>query len=135
MTTFLALLILALSSDSEGGRVQTKEPPIVNTKRTDIEGIYLVTGSEKGVKYNGVSVIRQLDVSDSYHVVNVVGRVITQGIGLRSGDSLAISWSAGGMSHGVTVYRITGRTLTGRWSQLGQIHREELKFLGELPED
>jgi hypothetical protein len=128
MTTLLALMILTAIPPN-------KEPPLIVQKKIDIEGIYLVTGVESGHKYNGASVIRQLDVSDSYYVVNVVNRVIVTGIGLRTGDSLSVSWSDGTKSHGISVYRITSGTLSGRWSTVGQIHRETLKFVSELPEE
>jgi hypothetical protein len=102
-------------------------------KNFPLEGIYTVTGTQKSIKYNGVCVIRQLQ-ADSYHFVNVAGNVTTQGVGIKTGDNFAVSWTDGKL-HGISTYRITGRTLNGRWTNDGILSRETLTYLGDLPED
>jgi hypothetical protein len=131
----MMMLLALLTLTSVPPQPQTKEPPpiVAPQKRVALEGVYVVVGTQNGVKYNGVCVIRELQ-KDSFHVVNVTGKVIVQGVGIKTGDNFAVSWSDGRL-HGVSVYRITGRTLTGRWTQDGHISREEMNFLGDLPED
>lgn len=125
MTIFLVCMMLT--------PIQIKEPPLEAEKSVEIEGIYTMTGNQNGKKYNGVCVIRELD-SGSFHVVNVTGKTVVQGIAIRSGNNFAVSWSDGRV-FGVSLYRISGKTLTGSWTQDGALNREQLKYLGDLPEN
>lgn len=108
------------------------QEPLIQ-KNYPIEGIYSVKGTEGDKHYVGACVIRNID-KDAYHVVCVTGKTVIQGIAIKTGDNLAISWSDG-KAYGITVYRITGRNMHGRWSQTGIINREQLNYLGDLPED
>jgi hypothetical protein len=98
----------------------------------DLDGVYLVEGTEKG-PYAGATVITR--VGDVYRVQTVVGGKPTIGIGVRQGDLFAVGWTMGQVQ-GVTTYKINGRNLAGRWASVpgsGRMHDERLTFLRALP--
>lgn len=58
-----------------------------------------------------------------------------QGVGIRSGDALAVSWREGNVQ-GVTLYRVDGKRLVGRWVASpgdGEAQSETLQWLGRVP--
>ena len=108
----------------------------------EITGYYICKGQEAaGKTYSGVAVITKK--GDVYLVQWMVGSGSGfSGIGLRQGNSLAVSWtlqSERGMVRGVNLYRIeTGPRLTGRWATLpgpGVLQSETLTFLKSIEED
>jgi hypothetical protein len=116
-----------------------------NKKKTsgevgEISGYYTCRGQEmNGKSYTGLCVIaKQKDV----YVVNwVIGTGSTfSGIGIRQGNTLAISWTLpndrGGFVRGVNLYRLeageNGPRLIGRWATMpgpGVLASETLNFL------
>lgn len=105
----------------------------------DISGYFTCKGREaSGKNYHGMAVIAKKN--DVYTVTWVVGGASTfTGIGIRQGNTLAVSWAIPlekGTIKGVNLYRIdAGPRLTGSWATMpgnGLIQRETLVFLKNL---
>lgn len=108
-----------------------------------LAGFYTCENVEPSGKiYRGMASITRKD--DVYNVQWMAGGAMFQGIGIRQGDSFAVSWLApgpqGGIVHGVNLYRVEkGPRLVGRYaasSGPGVLATERLTFLKEIePED
>jgi len=107
----------------------------------DITGYYSCRGEDaNGKQYTGITVI--LKKNDIYIVQWTVGLGSTfVGVGIRKGDTLAISWAMGDEKRfirGVNLYKIEpGPRLTGQWASLpgdGFVQSEALTFLKKLDE-
>jgi hypothetical protein len=107
----------------------------------DITGYYSCRGEDaNGKQYTGVTMI--LKKNDIYVVQWTVGLGSTfVGVGIRKGDTLAISWAMGDEKRfirGVNLYKIApGPRLTGQWASLpgdGFVQSETLTFLKKLEE-
>lgn len=129
------LIVFALAAASSG-QEKLKLEPLAG----DLSGFYSVAGSDNGKKYAGVC---QLEKHGDIYVVqwSIRGNSFT-GVGVRSGDTLAVGWATptqGGVSRGVNVYRIeSSKKLVGRWSALpgnGLVATETLSWLKELSAD
>ncbi len=98
----------------------------------DITGVWLIEGATSKGKYSGAATIERK--GDVYLVRYTTGSV---GVGVRVGDTFAVSWSDPN-GHGVTMYRVGAKSLAGRWASLpgnGAMHHERLSFLRALPAD
>ncbi len=118
-----------------------KEPKLKAVdEAADISGYYVCQGLEAGgKKYSGVTVINKKN--EVYLVQWVIGSGSTfTGIGIRQGNTLAVSWALpgdkGGLVRGVNLYKIdSGPRLSGRWATIpgpGQMQSETLTFLKAL---
>lgn len=97
----------------------------------DISGVYQCDGlNGDGSRYNGFVVIAKH--RDTYRVQWIFeSRRGAAGIGIREGDTLAVSYFGG-----LVIYRIDGAQLTGRWTvpdAEGVLSSETLKRVKELP--
>ena len=115
-----------------GGPVADKKlvEPVVG----DLDGIYSCVGIQKDKQYVGAATVQK--VGDVYLVNwSMAG---DKGIGIRTGDALAVSW-VNDLGHGVTVYKIEpGPKLVGRWAGVpgnARLHTETLHFLKAFPEE
>jgi len=146
--TFAVVLAVMSSSPLELATPDVKTPNGDKKKATlapdvaEISGYYVCKGQEAaGKNYTGVAVITKK--ADIYIVQWMVGTGSGfSGIGIRQGNTLAVSWTlqnANGMVRGVNLYRIdSGPRLTGRWATLpgpGVMQSETLTFLKGLDED
>jgi hypothetical protein len=106
----------------------------------DLSGYYTCKGQEAGGKhYGGVAML--LKKNDLYVVQWMVsGGSTFTGIGIRQGDTLAVSWALpsdrGALVRGVNMYKVeAGPRLVGRWASLpgpGVLQNETLSFLKKL---
>lgn len=137
--TALVTLLLCLAGTYGMPSPRKEEPPRITAEPAldSLEGVWLVTNSA----YDGAAVIRR--AGDAWLVVYSTGDqkkgafslTTTVGVGIRTGDALAVGWSQGDKSAGVTVYTLRGRTLAGRWVMApgGGLQEETLTFLKALP--
>lgn len=119
-----------------------KDPRILLKEVSDIAGYYTCKGVEAGgKKYSGIAVIAKKN--DIYVVTWVIGGASTfAGVGIRQGDTLAVSWVMPvekGFVRGVNLYKIEpGPRLVGTWATLpgpGVLQKETLTFLKNLEPD
>ena len=108
--------------------------PLVHARDVNIEGIYMVEGYEGTEKYIGMCSIKMIDGSKAYHFVNVCGRSTVEGIGIRTDNSVAFSWTDGKV-HGVSLFSIRNGSLHGQWTVSGVIHEEYMKLLSAWPSE
>ncbi len=118
-----------------------KVPLAQEAEVASIEGIWSVLGDT----YEGVVVVRRL--GQTYFLHYAVGRTdgvkgvfasASVGVGILSGDLLSVSWVQGGeKATGLSVYKVKGREMSGRWAPLpgGSIGGEKLRFLSGLPKE
>jgi len=145
-TTLLVVAALGVLSLSQSGRSQTEAPQEApqgkDTKpapEIDIEGYYSCKGIDNLKNYNGIAVITKKEE------VYVVQWMVAMGggfygVGIRQGNTLAVSWAipgdAKGVVRGINVYQIEkGPRLAGEWATLpgrGTVNRETLTFLKKL---
>jgi len=106
----------------------------------DLSGVYEVHGIMKipdetgllvGVPYSGTCLIFKME--DDYQVqwTSIPGKNIV-GIGTVKDNTLFISWTSG-LNHGMSLFEIGDKKLTGKWMQQGHWHDETMKFLAPLP--
>ena len=139
-------LAFTLTAAGDGDKKPEAKPPALAPaadKAGDLSGYYLCSGSEAGGKrYSGIVSIAR--VQQLYIVTWLVGSGTPfQGVGVRQGDTLAVSWSTprpGGLVQGCNVYRIDdgGKKMAGRWAAVpgaGTLQNETLTFLRELGTD
>ena len=142
-TMLLALAALALLALSQSGRSQTDNPKATSAAKetkaaeeSDIDGYYVCKGIDNLKSYTGIAVITKKD--EVYVVQWMVGMGAGFfGVGIRQGDTLAVSWAipgdVKGVVRGINVYHIEkGPRLTGEWATLpgrGTVNRETLTFL------
>ena len=142
MYMHLLTLCLVLAHDRPAqvqAKADLKNAPQLALEAGDINGYYICKGAEVGGKtYAGVTVITRKN--DVYVVQWVIGSGSNfTGIGIRQGNTLAVSWAIPGergVVRGVNVYRIevtsTGPRLVGRWASMpgpGALQSETLTFL------
>ncbi len=145
LLTVAALGILALS---QSGRSQTNAPPAgagqdrKPAADIDIDGYYSCKGLDNLKNYSGVAVItKKEEVYVVQWMVALGGGFY--GVGIRQGNTLAVSWAlpgdAKGIVRGVNLYRIEkGPRLVGEWATLpgrGTVNRETLTFLKKLDQE
>jgi hypothetical protein len=109
----------------------------------DITGYYTCRGVDgKGGSYSGVAVIsKQKEVYVVQWTIGVGSAFI--GLGIRQGETLAVSWALpgdkAGVIRGINLYRIEpGPRLMGQWATLpgnGAINTETLSLLKRLGEE
>jgi hypothetical protein len=145
-TLLVVLAALALLALSQSGRSQTDASkaaaPAKETKEaeeTDIDGYYVCKGIDNLKGYTGVAVITKKD--EVYVVQWMVGTGGGFfGVGIRQGNTLAVSWAipgdVKGVVRGINMYHIEkGPRLVGEWATLpgrGTVNRETLTFLKRL---
>jgi hypothetical protein len=144
-TLLLAVAALGVLALSQFGRSQTDAPnagasqekkPVADI---DIDGYYSCKGLDNLKNYSGIAVITKKEE------VYVVQWMVAMGggfygVGIRQGNTLAVSWALPGDSKGVVrginVYQIEkGPRLVGEWATLpgrGTVNRETLTFLKKL---
>lgn len=101
------------------------------TAESDISGVYQCDGlNGDGTRYAGYVVIAKH--RDTYRVQWIFeSRRGAAGIGIRDGDTLAVSYFGG-----LAMYKIEGAQLVGRWTvpdAEGQLSSETLKRVKEMP--
>jgi hypothetical protein len=145
-TMLLAVAALGVLALSQSGRSQTEgtksAAPAPETKAAteiDIDGYYTCKGIDNLKNYNGIAVITKKE--EVYVVQWMVGMGASFfGVGIRQGDTLAVSWAlpgdVKGVVRGINVYHIEkGPRLVGEWATLpgrGTVNRETLTFLKKL---
>lgn len=100
-----------------GGRGQIGEETATGGRSGKLEGNYEVAGRDSGGEYNGSLRIRRED--DIYELTWTVDRTTYRGVGLRSGDWLAVGWGPQD-EFGVSDYRIRDSEANGRWAIPGE---------------
>lgn len=115
-----------------------KEPDkikiIVQKEEPVKEGIYLCNGKQSnGERYAGFVLVVKREHGYILNWQN--GLAQSRGYGVVDGDKLAVGWESGGM-RGLTIFRILGDRLEGRWSALPKGQGvESLTFKEPLPEE
>lgn len=145
---WLSISSLMLSFMAEFEQVQPKALPaptkVVFSKddMVEITGHYRCRGSDNGKNYSGVAVI--VKKNDVYFVTWITGGTTTfGGMGVRTGNTLAVSWNltidTKGVIKGSNLYTIEPGKLIGRWVTIpsnGRAQREVLIFREKLdPEE
>lgn len=110
-----------------------------------IEGIYSVAGDGGNYSYTGTTIIRKR--GDGYVIQSqttsfdedgaILGVGFTVGPATRTGDTLSFAWKFGDKVTGLTVYKVKGNALEGKWVAFpgdGEYRDESLKRIGPLPE-
>lgn len=114
----------------------------IDREMIDISGYYSCSGEDaQGTRYSGITIITKKN--DVYLVQWTIGLGANfVGIGIRQGDTLAVSWATSGekgLVRGVNLYRISaGPRLSGTWATLpgnGTTRTENLTFLRKLGEE
>ena len=108
-------------------------PRAVAQATQDVEGIWMVQGTEKGKEYGGAATI--VRIGEVYLVQWIVRGTSSMGIGVRKEDQLAVSWRMGEVM-GVTLYRVGKDRLSGSWATYpgdAVAKPEVLTFLKALP--
>jgi hypothetical protein len=143
-TTLLAFTALV------GVDVRPDQPPVGKTEAKlaakdvgDITGYYTCRGVDgKGGSYTGIAVISKLkEVYVVQWTIGVGSAFI--GLGIRQGETLAVSWAMpgdkAGVVRGINLYRIEpGPRLSGQWATLpgnGMINTETLSLLKRLGQE
>jgi hypothetical protein len=148
-TTLLLLATLIGLTHTRPDTTRAQERPEKSLKQTidkeakepvgDITGYYTCRGEDaNGKQYTGIAMI--VKKNDIYIVQWVVGLGSNfVGVGIRKGDTLAISWALGDEKRfvrGVNLYQISpGPRLSGHWATLpgdGFMQSENLTFLKKL---
>ena len=87
-----------------------------------LPGTYTVNGTDPtGGEYSGTVVIEATDTADTFDLEWIITGALQHGTGVRTGDGLAVTWTAdasgnGGEIHGTGNYTIGGDgRLTGTW--------------------
>lgn len=82
----------------------------------DLVGRYRCDGTNAGGKpYMGVLDVREIEKGVWHFRWQLTGGESALGVTLREKDTLAVAYSTNG-ALGVAVYRVKGKTLTGRWN-------------------
>ncbi|MDX2212880.1 MAG: hypothetical protein SFY66_06285 [Oculatellaceae cyanobacterium bins.114] len=81
----------------------------------DLAGTYQIEGTNPGNDggYDGTLEVRQ--TGETYQLTWRVASDVYTGVGLRSGDWLAVSWGDSG-GFGVMAFAIADNTMSGRWA-------------------
>ena len=120
--------------------------PAAAEEQTDLDGVYTSRGTNPdGSEYRGaVSIRRRGDrfivtwMSPRATETAVLLELTSVGVGIRTGETLSVSYVAGN-SLGVVVYQIDrDGNLSGRWTTVGdvELHAETLTKLPKpLPEE
>lgn len=109
-------LLVVILLGCGGGGVMT---PSGGVPVTDVAGTYSFRGQGSGGEsYSGTLTIER--DKDVYLVTWTFsdGSQFT-GVGLLDGDVFSVAWDAGGQP-GLAVYRVSGDTLSGRWTVTGE---------------
>lgn len=109
------------------------KPPNIDTSPKVLSGVYTITGKQFNKTYRGLAVIAE---TPSAFMVNYqVGIATYAGCGTIEGDKFIVGWSTGNRV-GVTVYKIVGGKLQGRWTALPKdTGTEDLEFKEGFPEE
>jgi hypothetical protein len=143
-TTLLALTALVgVDIEPTKAPVGKIEAKLASKDVGDITGYYTCRGVDgKGGSYTGVAVIsRQKEVYVVQWTIGVGSAFV--GLGIRQGETLAVSWAIpgdkAGVVRGINMYHIEpGPRLTGQWATLpgnGVINTETLSLLKRLGEE
>src|SRR5262245_55338044 len=135
--------LAAVNPMNPGATVAKAERKPVDADVGDLSGYYTCKGVETGGKaYSGICTLSK---KNEIYVVQwmVGGGAAFSGIGIRQGNTLAVSWTMpgekGGIIRGVNLYRIeTGPRLAGRWASVpgpGLLQSETLTFLKQMEDD
>jgi hypothetical protein len=138
--------VLALSqsgqSQTEGQKDKSLAKEGKETEDVDIDGYYTCRGIDNLKNYNGIAVIsKKEEIYVVQWMIGTGGGFF--GVGIRQGNTFAVSWAlpgdVKGVVRGVNLYRIEkGPRLTGEWAALpgrGTVNRETLTFLKRLNEE
>ncbi len=140
MRFILVDLLLLLLACIEVLPAPKAKPALVPDSEQAVEGIWSIAGET----YDGAVVIRRM--GPTYFLHYATGRhdgkgvhaSASVGVGMLTGDVLAVSWVQGeGKLVGLTVYKLKGREMVGRWTPLpgGGFGTETLRFLATLPKE
>jgi hypothetical protein len=143
-TTLLALTALVgVDIEPSKALVGKTEAKLATKDVGDITGYFTCRGVDgKGGSYTGVAVIsKQKEVYVVQWTIGVGSAFV--GLGIRQGETLAVSWAIpgdkAGVVRGINMYRIEpGPRLTGQWATLpgnGMINTETLSLLKRLGDE
>lgn len=141
-TLLTATLLFSSANNPQIAKTTARADTLPGKDLGDISGYYSCNGKEGvGKNYTGVAFITKKN--DAYIVQWMIGTgAAFFGVGIRDGDTLAVSWAIPGdkgVVRGVNLYRIeTGPRLVGRWTAFpgdGQLRTETLTFLKRLGEE
>lgn len=128
---------LAPSSDR---KPEPKPAPVIAKDVGDLSGIYYARGQQAdGKTYTGVVILERK--GDVYAAQWNTGGTTSLGVGVRQGESVSFGWALPGekgVMRGVTVYKIQGKKLNGRWTSMpgpGVVMNETLEWLRALEDD
>ena len=101
-------------------------PPAISAAQTalpELTGAYRIASATdpSGSAYTGTA--RVARVGGAYRVTWNVSNNSSpdyEGVGLQVGDTLGVGWGQRGGRYGVSVYRINGGRLAGRWTESAQ---------------
>jgi hypothetical protein len=145
-STLLAMAALGSLSLSPSGRSQTdarqeaaQEKETKPTPEIDIEGYYTCKGIDNLKNYSGIAVITKKEEVYVVQWMVAMGNGF-YGVGIRQGNTFAVSWAlpgdVKGVVRGLNMYQIEkGPKLVGEWATLpgrGTVNRETLTFLKKL---
>ncbi len=96
--------------------------PADEDRTPGLPGTYTVNGTDPtGGEYSGTVVIKDTDAPDTFALEWIITGALQHGTGVRSGNELAVTWTAdasgdGGEIHGTGAYTIGGDgRLNGTW--------------------
>jgi hypothetical protein len=141
LLAFAALVGVDVSPDAAPTR--KTEVKLATKDVGDITGYYTCRGRDgKGGGYTGIAVIsKQKEVYVVQWTIGIGSAFV--GLGIRQGDTLAVSWAMPGdklgVVRGINLYRIEpGPRLIGQWATLpgnGMINTEALNLLKRLGDE
>lgn len=135
MKALLCLLLLSATMTPE-----LIPAPKLAADGPDHSGVWLIHGEDRGNPYRETATIwRAGDLYVVHYSTTTDGEkgpVFTHmaGTGVYNDGSLAVTWGEGKLT-GVTCYRVSGKTLVGRWVMLpsdGKARTETLTLMGKV---
>ncbi len=123
VAALLAAVTISLPSTLPSNAAAPSAPSAPQAAAPELTGAYRITSAAdpSGGSYGGTA--RLARVGGTYRVTwDVNGDVQPEyeGVGIQIGDMLGVGWGRRGGRYGVSVYRINGGRLTGRWTETRQ---------------
>lgn len=135
------LLAVALTANAIDGHRENSEKVQAEDEAGDLGGIYSAYGTDGSQPYSGSVVVVKAGQGYLFlwttvvYTENGVGTATNRGVGIRTGDTVSVSWSLD-KTTGVTQYAVKGKSLEGAWisgGAFGKRCRETLRKVAELP--
>lgn len=95
----------------------------------DLAGIYHMRSTENGTTFYGVAIVG--NIGDKVYMHTVFGAKSTVSVGIRDGNTIAVSFPLGEGRTGVTLYTIDPKTKewSGKWRGGGSSGTETATFI------